>query len=144
MTTTHNYRATDAERRKRLKALETALHHVRRNYTERQQKLIAAEELLSYGVFTAAQVGGWLALPEWTLEGRGPVKAWGISALTHEQIPMAIELAKAGVARARPKELIHRAYTELDMSYNVIGGLLGLHKNTVARIRKRLDGEEWT
>lgn len=144
MTTTHNYRATDAERQKRLKALETALHHVRRNYTARGDKLAAAEELMAYEVFTAAQVCGWLGLPEWTIDGRGTVKAWGISALTHEQLPMAVELAKAGVFRQRPKDLIHRAYTELEMSYNVIGGLLGLHKNTVARIRKRLDGEAWT
>jgi hypothetical protein len=124
-------------------ALETALHHVRRNYIERDQKMIAAEELLSYNAFTAAQVAGWLALPEWTLEGRGNVQAWGISALTHEQLPMAVEMAKAGVVREKPKALILEAYKS-DMSFNVIGGLLGHHKNVIRRIVRRLQDEPWT
>jgi hypothetical protein len=144
MTTIHNYRATDSERRIRLKALETALHHVRRNYTRRDQKFIAAEELIGYGVFTSAQIAGWLGLGAWVLEGYGAVKAWGTSALTHEQLETAVALAKAGINREKPKALVYEAHINFDMSFNVIGGLLGVHKNTVRRIIRRLENEPWS
>ena len=163
----HNYKASEAERRTRLKALETAVHHVSRNYIDRDQKMIAAAELLgyrtidpeataaarkvdpeakevSYGVFTAAQVAGWLGLSPWALEGNGSAKAWGVSALTHEQLPIAVELAKAGLKGERPKALILKAHREYEMSFNVIGGLIGVHKNVVSRVIKRLEGEPWT
>lgn len=161
----HNYRADQSERRTRVKALETAVHHVSRNYIERDQKMIAAEELLSYrtcsdseraqaakegrepathAVFTAAQVAGWLGLTPWALEGKGDAKAWGISALTHEQLEDAVGLAKAGLVGEKPKALIWKAHKEMEMSFNAIGGLLGIHKNVVRRIIRRLEGEPWT
>ncbi|MGN6324517.1 hypothetical protein [Pseudolysinimonas sp.] len=134
----------DALRRKRVKALETALHHVQRNHLEREDRMVAAEELLAYETFTAAQIAGWLGLSPWALEGRGGARAWGISSLTEKQLPMALELAKAGVERERPKTLIYEAYQRGGMSFNVIGGLLDVHKNIVRRIVRRVEGEPWT
>jgi hypothetical protein len=141
---THNYRATEAERRARLKALETALHHVRRNYTDRDKKLAAAEELLAYGVFTTAQIAGWLGLSPWALEGKAGATAWGVSQLTHDHLEIAVELAKAGLNGEKPKALILEAHTRRGMSFNIIGGLLGQHKNVIRRVVRRLEDMPWT
>lgn len=139
-----NYKADETDRRNRLKALEAAQHHVARNYTDRAKKMKAAEELLDYGVFTAAQVAGWLGLSPWALEGKGGVKAWGVSSLTHDQLDTAIKLAKAGLDGGKPKTLIYKAYNDERFTFNSIGGLLGIHKNVVRRIVRRVDGDPWT
>ncbi|WP_025157254.1 hypothetical protein [Leifsonia aquatica] len=148
---TAKYKVDEAVRRTRLRALETALQHVRADYTERGDKITAAEELLGYRVFTTAQVAGWLGLTTYALEGRaqefedaGRAEGWGCRQLEVDQLPTAIQLAKAGLSESKPKTLIFDAHTKHGMTFDMIGGLLCQHKNTVRRIVRRIEGEPWT
>ncbi|MBG6106620.1 hypothetical protein [Frigoribacterium sp. CG_9.8] len=138
------YKADEDLRRKRIVALTTAKHHVGRNYTDRDAKMAAAEELLAYQAFTAVQIAEWLGLSPWALEGKGGAAAWGVSALNAEQLEIAVMLAECGLEGTKPKTLIYEAHTVKEMSFDMIGGLLGTHKNTVRRIVRRIEGEPWT
>lgn len=141
---TAKYKVDEAVRRTRLRALETAQRHVRAGYTERIDKMKAAEEILGYEVFTGAQIADWLGLSTYALEDHGRVEGWGCRQLEADQLPMAIALAKEGVAGSKPKTLIYDAYSKHDMTFDMIGGLLAQHKNTIRRIVRRIEGEPWT
>lgn len=141
--TTPTYKADEATRRRRLEALEDAKWHVSRGLTDRDAKMSAAEDLLGYGLFTASQIAEWLGMQPWALEGRGSVQGWGMGGLIADQLPTAILLAKEGLAGTKPKTLIYDAYKE-GFSFDMIGGLLCIHKNVVRRIVRRIEGEPWS
>jgi hypothetical protein len=126
--------------------LKLAQHHVSKNETERARKIAAADELLSYGIFTAAQIADWLGLGPWALEDKteGRINSWGLGQLKAHQLPDAIALAESGLDGDKPKTMIYHAYKRSQMSFDMIGGLLGIHKNVVRRIVRRIEGEPWT
>lgn len=145
MTKNHNfeYKATEAERRTRLAALKVAKWHFDNDYEREypESRLVAAEELLGYNQFTSQQISEWLDIGAYRIdqEDATPPKAWGIGGLRAENLGLAIELAEAGVRGERPKALIHEARTE-GMTFNQIGGLVGIHKQEALRIYSRLEG----
>lgn len=138
------YKADEPLRRTRLKALETAHYHVGRNYTDPALKRAAAEDLLKFRVFTGAQVAEWLGLPPYSIDGQGDILKWGASQITADQLETAIALAKCGVEGTKPKTLIYTAYSIDKMTFDMIGGLLGLHKNVCRRIVRRVEGAPWS
>lgn len=141
---TGKYKGEEGVQRRRLEALELAKHIQSRQYRNREERVKAGIELLAYNVFAASQICRWVGLPITALSGHGAVERWGAGTIQPEQFDIAIELAKAGVAGERPKTTIYEARTQCGLSYDLIGGLLGIHKNITRRVVMRIEGKPWT
>lgn len=139
-----NYKGGEGALAQRRGAIEAAKELLSHEYDSLTSRVAAAREVLGYGVFTAAQVGRWFSVQRTYLAGLGCSEEWGAGTLKPEQFDIAIELAEAGVAGERPKTTIYQARTEHGLSYDLIGGLLGVHKNICLRIVARVEGRPWT
>ena len=110
-----------------------------------QMRLQAALDLSEYGTFNASLLARWFNLSPTTLRRTHGLAMhrsgnWGIERLAAKDVGTAYELTRAGALHDRPKTLIFAAHQD-GLSFVQIGALLGIHKQQVNRIVKRIIGE---
>lgn len=128
----------------RVAALRTARYFASAAAPSKEWLLQGAATLIETRAFSDGQISRWLGVSRLKVTrmrlqmGVPPHESWGINAVRKHQLDTAIKLAEAGAREERPKMLMYQAHHDDGMSYDAIGGLLGMHESSVLHIVDRL------